>query len=199
VTSVAAHDHASEATARRRWAWCGCGAWASPQSGEEGTAGIVGMDHPGRRVGGDEDQLEKSTVAGGTDGNDPALAAVVLLINAEEVAPGVENVGVRYAVLASADSDPWVLRASPSPGCGWATRSRINSYCPLWPLADRLGATHLFHADHVSGARATPSGTLGDGVPRRGDVGRHARQRRKRGVSRPAVAVRSSARRMMAT
>jgi len=167
------------------------------------------MDHPGRRVGGDEDQLEKSTVAGGTDGNDPALAAVVLLINAEEVAPGVENVGVWYAVLASADSDPWVLRASPSPGCGWATRSRINSYCPLWPLADRLGATHLFHAGHVSGARATPSGTLGegavpsarglDGVPRRGDVGRHARQRRKRGVSRPAVAVRSSVRRMMAT
>jgi len=63
------------------------------------------MDHPGRRVVGDEDQLEKSTVAGGTDGNDPALAAVVLLSNAEDVAPGVEDVGVRYAVLASTDSD----------------------------------------------------------------------------------------------
>jgi len=63
------------------------------------------MDHPGRRVLGDEDQLEKSAVAGGTDGDDPALAAVVPVSNAEDVAPGVEDVGVRYAVLASADSD----------------------------------------------------------------------------------------------
>jgi len=63
------------------------------------------MDHPGRRVVGDEDQLEKSAIASGTDSDDSALAAVVLLGNAEDVAPGVEDVGVRYAVLASVDSD----------------------------------------------------------------------------------------------
>jgi len=66
---------------------------------------VVGVDHPGRRVVGDEDQLEKSAVAGGTDGDEPALAAVVLLSNAQDVAPGAEDVGVRYAVLAGADSD----------------------------------------------------------------------------------------------
>ncbi len=57
------------------------------------------------RVVGDKDQFEESAVAGGTDGDEPALAAVVLFGNAQDVAPGVEDVGVRYAVLAGADSD----------------------------------------------------------------------------------------------
>lgn len=61
------------------------------------------MEHSGRLVGGDEDQLEESAVAGGTDGDDPTLAAVVLLSNGENVAPGMEDVGVRDAVLTSAD------------------------------------------------------------------------------------------------
>jgi len=53
------------------------------------------VDHLGRCVVGDEDQLEKSAVAGGTDGDEPALAAVVLFGNAQDVAPGVEDIGVR--------------------------------------------------------------------------------------------------------
>ncbi|WP_041775704.1 hypothetical protein [Blastococcus saxobsidens] len=63
------------------------------------------MDDPGGFIGGDQDEFQEGTVAGGTDGDDADLAVVLLLSGGVDVAPGVEDVGFRDAVLPGAPGD----------------------------------------------------------------------------------------------